>query len=202
VGWDRFLEALDADPARASRRYEELRRKLVDLFRWRALGAPEDLADETIERVARKLEAGEVLRGDVARYAGGVARLVALEAGRRGWREAPTDGAVLDTHPARVEDDDGGARGCLDRCLEELAAPARDLLLRYQLDEGRTRIDQRKAIAGELGIGLNALRIRVHRIRAQVEQCVRDCVSEAEEKGPSTEILRNTFPSPDTTDRA
>lgn len=44
----------------------------------------------------------------------------------------------------------------------------RDLLVRYY--QGERSIRSRKALAEELGVPMNALRIRAHRLRRRVEQ--------------------------------
>jgi hypothetical protein len=48
-----FLLWLGEDQSSGARRYEEIRRKLILLFRWRGCYTPEELADETIDRTAR-----------------------------------------------------------------------------------------------------------------------------------------------------
>ena len=42
--------------------------------------------------------------------------------------------------------------------------------------EVATKIDHRKQMADELGIGMNALRIRAHRIRTGLEECLKECL--------------------------
>ncbi|MBL8114745.1 MAG: hypothetical protein JNK60_17825, partial [Acidobacteria bacterium] len=46
------------------------------------------------------------------------------------------------------------------------------LLLRYYQGDGASRIENRKALADELHVPMNALRIRVHRLRERLERCV------------------------------
>jgi len=55
----------------------------------------------------------------------------------------------------------------LERCLERLPPATRALLLRYY---GTTRGAERQHIADELGITVNALRIRMHRVRTELAQ--------------------------------
>jgi DNA-directed RNA polymerase specialized sigma24 family protein len=66
---------------------------------------------------------------------------------------------------------------CLDQCLAELNDPHRELILRYHEGEKGIRIRNRIRLARELGMELNALRIRAHRIRAALQKCVRDCLT-------------------------
>src|SRR5690349_12297755 len=75
----RLLTCFDSDPERAGEKYEILRRKLVRFFEWRACGsAALDLTDETINRVARRIDEGETVR-NLSNYAYGVARMVYFE---------------------------------------------------------------------------------------------------------------------------
>src|SRR5215471_5942692 len=74
-----LLVALDVDRERAGERYEDLRRTLIRFFGWRNAPFPEEHADETLNRVARKLDEGIAIR-DIPAYCYEVARLVFLEA--------------------------------------------------------------------------------------------------------------------------
>ena len=62
--------------------------------------------------------------------------------------------------------------GPLRACLDILETDQRRLLLRYHQDDQRIR--SRKDMCDELGIPMNALRIRVHRLRRKVEACVQE----------------------------
>ena len=76
--FDRLLVAFDADRESAGKKYLELRGNLIRLFEWRGCPFPEEHADETVNRVARKLGEGELIR-EPAQYAIGVARMLLLE---------------------------------------------------------------------------------------------------------------------------
>jgi RNA polymerase sigma factor (sigma-70 family) len=66
--------------------------------------------------------------------------------------------------------------GCFEHCLRRLPPEARELLVRYYRAEKRERIDGRAALAEELGVTLNTLRVRTHRLRAQLEKCISRCL--------------------------
>src|SRR3982074_499034 len=53
--FDRLLMWLDPDPERAGLPYEKIRRRLVAILASRGCTSPEELADETIDRVARRV---------------------------------------------------------------------------------------------------------------------------------------------------
>ncbi len=74
----KFLDRLAPDRELAGEEYEKLRLMLVKLFDWRGAHFPEECADETLNRVARKIDSGEVIR-DMVSYCHAIARLVFLE---------------------------------------------------------------------------------------------------------------------------
>jgi len=161
--FDGLLGALDADRDRAADEYEKLRDRLIGLLRWWGASQPEDLADETLDRVARKIQEGvSVAEGSLGAYVRGVARMVFLE-----WTRRPrAERAAVEAVSVSVgEDHEALTR--LDECLAVLSADERRLLLRYY-GEGRAA-DVRRQLAGELGLSSTALRIRAHRLRSRIE---------------------------------
>jgi DNA-directed RNA polymerase specialized sigma24 family protein len=168
--FERLLEALDPDRERAAFAYERLRYRIIGLLGWWGSPAPEELADITLDRVARKLQEGAAIpSGSLGAYVRGVARLVFYESSRE--RLAPLTG----DEPAVVPPGDLAEAGeCLDRCLASWDATDRNLLLRYY-GAGKAS-DIRRRIADELAISTTALRIRTHRLRARLERCVADCM--------------------------
>jgi|SRR5689334_19786682 RNA polymerase sigma factor (sigma-70 family) len=171
----KFLACLGAEPERAGERYEAVRLALVKFFDWQGALTPEDLADEVINRVARKIDEGDELR-DVPTYCHGVARLVLLEH-RKAVINRRAEVEEIDSFAAPPETAETiGAderRDHLERCLGEMPVESRQLVLRYYQDERRQKIDVRAALARQLGIPLNALRSRVQRIRDRLEQCIK-----------------------------
>jgi RNA polymerase sigma factor (sigma-70 family) len=172
---ERLLALLDPDPVKAARRFQQLRGRLTRLFEWRGARFPEDLTDETISRVARKLDEGlEIRSDDPFRYFCGVAHLVFKEVLRERKRERQLldPAAWVPREEAAAEEPDDERMEALQECLDRLSPISRDLILDYHEGERRNRIENRRAIAERLGVPLNALRIRVHRIRTKIERCV------------------------------
>jgi hypothetical protein len=60
----------------------------------------------------------------------------------------------------------------LEKCLDDFSEADRRLLLRYHEPRGEQRAIIRQAIADELKAALGALRVRMHRMRLQLEGCV------------------------------
>ena len=172
---DALLGMLDPDRNRAAEKYETIRRRLIRLFEWRGCKFPEDLADKTLDRVARRMSEGvEVRSADPFGYFCGVAHLVFKEE----WRRAAREQKALDSGdwpPSQPEEEPDDRRlACLRKCLEQLPADQRRLLLQYH--QGEDNIRNRKQLSDELGIPINALRIRVHRVRRKLEDCIESCL--------------------------
>lgn len=171
--FDALLVWLDPDREQAALKYEDIRRRLIKIFTGRGCLEPEDLADETINRVTRRLnEIQKNFSGDCALYFFGVANKVYMEYLRR---KLPQPMPAPAPDPNRIELE----YNCLERCIHRLSESDRDLLLRYYWIEGQTENEYRKALAEELRIAPNALRIRVYRIRQALKQCVEKCVEQA-----------------------
>lgn len=177
--FDRFLQSLDEDRDRAGEKYEDIRAGLVRFFEWRGCPFSEDRADETINRVAKKLGLGEEFR-DIHTYAYGVARMVRLEAVRESSRERTALEALPQNQPAPDESDDlQTALECLKLCLDRLSSKNREVIEGYYQGEKSAKIEHRKRLAEKLALPLNALRIRACRIREKLQICVGSCVDSA-----------------------
>jgi DNA-directed RNA polymerase specialized sigma24 family protein len=166
----KFLACLDPDPARAGEKYEALREALVKFLDWRGAPFPEELVDETFNRVTRKLEEGETIR-DAPTYCHGVARLVFLQSLERlGNKRVELEELSIIAVPEPDVTD--VRRECLNHCLRQLPAENRELIIEYYRKDGRRKIDHRLSMAERLGIPLNALRSRAQRIRDKLERCI------------------------------
>ena len=172
-GFDKFLVVLDSDREQAGRRYELLRTKLISFFDWRNSIAPEDHADEALNRVIRKLEAGEEIR-EPATYVFGIARMMLFEIARADEKQRLTLNQTPVTQSVDEQTDESERRiEGLKRCLAALPERDRDLITKYYENEGpSSKIVRRKELALSLGLQLNALRIRACRLREKLEHCL------------------------------
>jgi DNA-directed RNA polymerase specialized sigma24 family protein len=172
--FDQFLAVLDGDRDEAGKKYEALRLRIQKFFEWRACTAADSLADEALDRVMRKIEAGEQII-DPLKYAYGVSRLVYLESLKAHVREEEISVDVPDRHEDPDEEDERRL-ACLEKCLGELQENSRAMILGYYRDDKQAKIDHRKLIAERFKISLNALRIKTLRIRTALEACVLKCM--------------------------
>lgn len=170
--FDQLLAWFDSNRDRAGEKYEHIRGTLIEIFTCRGCAAPEDLADETINRVTTKLpELVDGYVGDPALYFFGVAKRVYLDAvaSKPALRPRPESG---------VGEDAEREHACLERCVSRLKPESQELILQYYRHDKRAKIDYRRDLASRLGVPLNALRIRVHRIRAGLQECVSSCLKQ------------------------
>jgi len=174
----KFLAYLDPDKERAGERYESLRLTLVKFFDWRGAHFPEECADETFNRVARKIDSGEAVR-DIATFCNGVARMIFLESTRSPEHRNISLEVVSSPLTATSAPEEASTqRDCFEECLNSLPDETRQLILEYYESEKRGKIDNRLALAKKLGIPLNALRNRAQRVRAKLEECVNQCTKQ------------------------
>jgi len=176
----KFLLAFDADRDRAAEKYEALRRTLIRFFEWRSAPFPTDHADETFDRVCRKID-DRVEIGNIGGYCYEVARLVCLEALKgRDRKLVSLDAAGAPTPAARVAADEAADTErrltCLDECLRVLPPDRRELILEYYRDDRRARIDRRQLLAQRFGLQRETLANRAQRVRNKLEQCVTQCL--------------------------
>jgi DNA-directed RNA polymerase specialized sigma24 family protein len=65
---------------------------------------------------------------------------------------------------------------CLENCISQLPSELRDLILRRVEADRSSKLDYRRALAEELGISENSLRLRVYRIRVVLKKCINECL--------------------------
>lgn len=170
--FDALLGWLDPNREVAAQRYETIRSRLIKIFACRGCSEAEDLADETINRVTTKLpEMEATFDGEPARYFYGVANKIHLEYLRR-KPVPPLPEPEVDSVESELE------YLCLDRCVEKLTTEHRELVLSYYQEQKHAKIEHRKVLASKLGIAVNALRIRAHRIRVTLQECVKQCLQD------------------------
>jgi len=171
AAFDRLLSWLDPDRERAGEKYEQIRARLIKIFQSRGCQTSEELADDTINRVTRKVaNIADGYQGDPALYFYGVAQKVFLEYVTR--KPPPPPPPRLDQ-----EEDLNEEYECLEQCLERLSPRSRELILLYYQRDKQAKIDSRKELAARLGIASNALKIRALRVRNRLRDCVTQCLN-------------------------
>jgi RNA polymerase sigma factor (sigma-70 family) len=186
VSLDNLLAHLGPDRESAGRTYIELRRSLFIFFATRGAAAPDELTDETLNRVARRLSEGkQITTESPANYFYGVARNVWRESLARsnvlislsdgdlaGSAQATPYDLILGAHE-RIETEI--RHDCLEKCLERLDPEDRELVVSYYQFSSGEKIENRKSLATQLGLSSNTLRQKVARLRSKLAECVTGC---------------------------
>jgi DNA-directed RNA polymerase specialized sigma24 family protein len=181
--FQKFLAWLDEGKDSSGEKYLDMRGRLVRYFDRRNCFPADDLADETLNRVARRLEEeGTISEGPPARYCYIVAKFVLLEHVRRTRPQVSAEESDFNVTvssvtrvPSTTVPETEQMLDYLEHCLEKLVVGDRELILGYYRGELREKIQERRELAERLGLTINALSIRACRIRDRLEECVRRC---------------------------
>lgn len=180
----RLLEWIDDGVDSGGQKYLEMRRLLVNYFDRKNSLSPDELADETLNRVARRLEEkGNIETEAPAKFCYITARFVFLESLRgKENRSVSIDEIKADQITAKEDKDNAEEKhlkekmlACLEKCVGELGETNRELIVKYYYGAERIKIENRRSLAEKFGISSNALTIRACRIRDKLEKCVRKC---------------------------
>lgn len=189
--FNRLLNWLDENRNSDGQKYLEMRERLVAYFDRKNCKNPDDLADETLNRVARRLEEETIESETPAKYCYIVARFVFLESLRNvNKTNLSLDDVIQKNQEQRINAGNSNVEEreirekrleCLESCIETLEAENKEIILSYYFGAERIKIENRRSLAEKLKISPNALTIRACRIRAKLEGCVKKCVGGKQE---------------------
>jgi DNA-directed RNA polymerase specialized sigma24 family protein len=178
--FDNLLDWLASDRDEAGQKYEQIRAGLIKFFRFRGCSGAADLADETINRVAQKIETltlDENVKALTIFY--GFASNIYMEyVTQSKMRELPYESNTLRQNErfADIESDEDNLHACLENCLKKLAAEESELVIRYYSEEKQARISLREDLARRMKMSMGALHTKVYRIRNTLKPCLQDCL--------------------------
>lgn len=174
--FDKFLTRLHPDRERAGEEYERLREMLTDFFDHSSCMTPDVQADDSINRVIRIIDKGEQVRN-----MGGFCYVVARNVLHEYW-DAQKKVKALSSEPEPVVDPRVVERGeeeleneqqrkaCMKTCKQSLEPEDQDLIGEYY------RAEDRKKLAKQKGITINALRLKVFHIKKKLKKCFNICM--------------------------
>lgn len=179
------LTWLSPDREEASSIYLNLRNSLLRIFAWNRCSDPEGMADETFDRVARQIHTlRESYQGNPKLFFYGVANNLIKEYRKKIKSYVPIDEIELQQDPPQEFEEESSERlsECLTKCLQILPKDKRDLVLAYYAKEKQAKIIHRAAMARQLGVSVETLRVRMLRIRCNLEECIERCLDEVVKK--------------------
>jgi DNA-directed RNA polymerase specialized sigma24 family protein len=149
--------------------YERLRFRLTTFFAARNCRFPEDLADETINRVIVKINEQTVEKKLAFCY--GVAKNVFLESLRKEKNHVNIDDLEIAAKPLEPQFESE----CLEKCLSELSIENRTLIIDYFSENKTAKITLREKLSENLGITQTNLRMKIVRIKQKLKNCLVEC---------------------------
>jgi DNA-directed RNA polymerase specialized sigma24 family protein len=179
--FQRLLEWFDEGENSDGEKYLEIRQRLVSFFDRKNCLNADELADETLNRVARRLTEAEIESETPAKFCYITARFVFLESLREKEKtNVPLDGVEQKISANQTANEETEIRekrlNCLEKCVSGLETANRELIVGYYYGTERVKIENRRALAEKFGVSANALSIRACRIRDKLETCVGKCV--------------------------
>ncbi len=172
--FEKMLNWLHDDREIAGKKYEAIRIRLIKILSYRGCNKADELADETFDRVAKKIDSlADSYVGKPELYFFGVANNVYREFLREPkLQELPY---ALQHQEVEIQAD-FPEYICLQKCLKTLPREKRDFIVNYYEGEKIGKIDNRKDIAEDMNVKLGGLRVRAYRLRAKLQKCVYKCI--------------------------
>jgi DNA-directed RNA polymerase specialized sigma24 family protein len=176
-----MLSWLDNRDNSNGERYLEIRRRLVYFFDRKDCRNSDELADETLNRVARRLEEeGKIETETPEKFCYIMAKFVFMESLRAKEKQNISIDEVFEnklvTKVSGEENLNELRLNCLESCTSNLENSNRKIIFGYYYGEERIKIENRKSLAKKFEISVNALSIRACRIREKLQGCVNKCV--------------------------
>ena len=160
--------------------YEDIRRSLLRYFESRDCRDADMLADETLFRVATKAHTFDPTRHTrPSSFVFGFASKILLEYSRDPQKLRITYDrwmqSALGLSSEEESENEAAGMECLRKCLGEMPAEDRELMIAYYGKEKQEKIASRKLLAEKLGIKMETLHMRVHRLRGILKKCMKRC---------------------------
>lgn len=190
-----LLKRLNSDQKLAEEKYLVVRNKLIIFFRTRGYSQMDlELTDKTIDRAARKLleqnnsENNEIQNNLSDSYFLSVAHFVLKEHQRSikptvAIEDLPANNQLTTKNNQEqnlIEQEQTNlTTSCFNDCLANFPIEQKLLIIEYFSVE-MTKAEQRQSLADKLGININALRVKAHRLRQDLVKCVENCAKKAQ----------------------
>ena len=180
--FDEILAWLNPDRETAAAMVVQLRHDLEKIFQWRGCSDPQGLSDEVFDRVAKKVhQVRPDYEGDPRLYFRAVANNVVREDIKKRTTHLSLDDVDPQKYPVQqapeTEEETAADREeCLESCLQQLSADNQQLIRAYYAKEKQAKIDNRSELARGSGMKVETLRVKVHRLRRSLVQCIERCL--------------------------
>ncbi len=179
--FEMLLKWLSEDREIAGYKYETIRFKIKKFFYAKGCTHAEELADETIDRVIKKIDfLQKNYVGEPVLYFQGVARKVFLEYTRKvDENELPPN--LADNRQLNNQEIEN-LYFCLDESLKQIPADQRDFILEYYSGAKDDKIRRCRRVSQNQNISPEAIRVQVHRIKIKLQKVFQKTLSNQAQK--------------------
>lgn len=182
--FDSLLYWFSPNRDEAGLKYEEIRNGLIRFFHYKGCSEAENLADETINRVAKKLS---VLNTDNnykhLTYFYGFASKIYLEYKNKvEKKEVEFENNVHLKEPLSEVSDNllEGKHKCLESCISKLSAEDKHLIIQYFTKDKSEKFEHRRKLAESLNLSMGNLHVKVYRLKGVLKKCIEKCVDSSD----------------------
>lgn len=173
-----LLNWLSSDSEKAGVEYERIRNGLINFFRYRGCADSDMLADETINRVAMKLDQYDLSK-DISKmsFFYGFAKNLIHEY----FDQLKIDAFSEEKHQfyfakfTETDEPENVDLKCLDKCLSKLKAADRKFIISYYSEEKGEKIETRKIIAKKFNLSVKGIHTKAFRVRESLKTCILNC---------------------------
>lgn len=171
-----LLNWFSADREIAGEKYEEIRNGLIRFFYFKGCAEAEELADETINRVAKKLQVLDLSNNvKPINLFYGFASKIYLEYFNRIKKSEIEFNPDLHSLPPSSENT---RQKCLEHCLTKLPDNGGDLIVEYFTFEKAKKTEHRRQLAEKLQMEMGAFHTKIHRLKTILRQCIEKCAAQ------------------------
>lgn len=170
LGW------LSEDREQAGAEYNKIRAGLIRFFRFKGCSDPVSLADETLNRVAKRITSfDESNNAKKSTIIYGFAKNIFLE-DRRNRTKIEKKLKDFEFYQTSFDELKELRFECMEECLVMVSKEDREQFIEFYAQENAQNSDARRQIAERFGLEMNALYVRIFRMRAKLAKCIEKCV--------------------------
>lgn len=177
--FDKLLNWLSPDRHAAGIRFEQIRDGLIRYFRIKGCHEAEMLADESMNRVIKRINELDLMTGAApTSIFYGFANKVFLEYVRsEKTRTIQLNDAFELTFVGSAQLPVDMAIDCLRQCMNDLHNSDEQLIIEYYSEDKQAKFELRRQIAVNKKMAMGALHTKIHRIKGTLRPCVEKCMS-------------------------
>lgn len=173
-----LLNWLDSDPEKSAERYGHIHKSLIKIFLSAGCLNPEELADETIDRVAAQIKKLKDYEGEKIKYFLGVARNVKREQFRKKEVFIEIGDLQISSNENETDDFNDERVEKLKICLKKLGKYDRKLIIDYHnVPNSVKKKDFHNKIAEKNLLTVNTLRVQIFRLKQKLFDCVKKALN-------------------------